>query len=50
MKKRVFAMLMACMMALSLVACGNKTTTTAAAVTVPTAPGQRPSSWAWWGR
>lgn len=25
MKKRVFAMLMACMMALSLVACGNKT-------------------------
>ena len=50
MKKRVFAMLMACMMALSLVACGNKTNDNGGSGAARTAPGQRPSSWAWWGR
>lgn len=45
MKKRVFAMLMACVMALSLVACGSKSDSGDAAITAGTAV-WRPLSWA----
>lgn len=47
MKKRVFAMLMACVMAFSLMACGNKMDNGGTGDGAAT-PGLRPSSWARW--